>query len=279
MCYSNEERDELAVLLPEEVNGWRPAEDDRIFDPETIFDYIDGAGEVYRAFGFRRLFARHFAKSGQPDIYADVFDMGTSANAFGVFTHDPEGKDVGIGQGSKGQGSLLSFWKDRYFISLFAEEETEESKQALMAIAHEVDRTLERTGPLPLIVSYLPDENRIEGRIHYFFNHLILNFHYFVADENILFLDENTQGALAFYRWADSTYPLLLILYPDVAKTSEAHDNFIQTYMPDAGASDLIQTENGKWTAARVKKNLLIIVFDAPSREEAEKKLGEVRLK
>lgn len=111
---------ELRDLLPMEIHGWKTAEEDREFNPETIFDYIDGAGEVYRAYNFEKLLSRHYFKKGQPEIFADVFDMGTPADAFGVFTHDLEGEDLGIGQGSTYNGGLLSFWKDRFFLSLYA---------------------------------------------------------------------------------------------------------------------------------------------------------------
>ncbi|MCK7482265.1 MAG: hypothetical protein M0C28_37800 [Candidatus Moduliflexus flocculans] len=92
--------------------------------PRPIFDYIDGAGEVYRSYNMRRLVARRFHKDGRPDIVVDAFDMGSAADAFGVFTHDLDGEDASIGQGSAYKAGLLSFWKDRYFLSVYAEEET-----------------------------------------------------------------------------------------------------------------------------------------------------------
>ena len=58
MCMSPKDGDmDLGVLLPKEINGWSVTEEDRLFDPETIFDYINGAGEVYRAFNFKSLLA------------------------------------------------------------------------------------------------------------------------------------------------------------------------------------------------------------------------------
>jgi len=42
--------DELRSLLPGSIGEWKAEGEDRIYDPRTIFDYIDGAGEVYRAY-------------------------------------------------------------------------------------------------------------------------------------------------------------------------------------------------------------------------------------
>ena len=38
--------------------------------------------------------ARRFHKDGKPDIVVDAFDMGSSEDAFGVFTHDLDGEDA-----------------------------------------------------------------------------------------------------------------------------------------------------------------------------------------
>ena len=49
---------DLARLLPGEIAGWKPAGEDRMFTRENIFDYMDGAGEIYLAFGFRQVLVR-----------------------------------------------------------------------------------------------------------------------------------------------------------------------------------------------------------------------------
>ncbi|MDH5384663.1 MAG: hypothetical protein OEY18_08150 [Candidatus Aminicenantes bacterium] len=267
---------DLGVLLPKEINGWEAKAPDEFYDPNTIFDYINGAGEVYRAYNFERLLARHFTKEAEPRIIADLFDMGTAKNAFGVFTHDPEGEDVGIGQDSTYKGGLLSFWKGRFFISLYAEEETEGAKATLMALGKMVASSIKQEGIHPDLVSLFPRENLKERRIQYFYNHLILNYHFFVADENILFLGRETEAALAAYKEGNEIVHVLLVRYPGERKAGDAYKSFIQAYMPEAKDSDLIRTENDKWTAVRLKGDLLIIVFDAPSGSQAEAVIARI---
>ena len=120
----------LASFIPAEFTGWT-IEEDQVFDAETIFKYVDGAGEVYRSYNMKSLFARRFAAKGKPALVVDLFDMGTSEDAFGLFTHDLDGEDAATGQGSTYKGGLLSFWKGRYFASVYAEDETPETKQAV----------------------------------------------------------------------------------------------------------------------------------------------------
>lgn len=276
MCKSPDNQS-LSSLLPQEVSGWSAQEEDTFYNPETIFDYINGAGEVYRAYNFKTLLAKKYTKEGQPVIHADLFDMGASRNAFGVFTHDPEGEDVGIGQGSTYKGGLLSFWKGRFFASLFAEEETEEAKEALLSLGRRVALAVADEGEIPTIVSLLPQDNLVAKRVHYFFNPLILNFHYFVADENILQIGVKTDAVFAHYIVDDERFYLMLILYKDEEKSAAAYSRFVETYMPDAAEPGLVQTEDGKWTGIRMADELLILVFDAPSESAAQTLLGQVR--
>ena len=42
----------LEDLLPREIYGWQAKGKDEFYDPQTIFDYINGAGEVYRSYNF-----------------------------------------------------------------------------------------------------------------------------------------------------------------------------------------------------------------------------------
>jgi hypothetical protein len=63
---SRDEADDVSRYLPEEMNGWRAEGKDEAYNLETIFDYIDGAGEVYRSYNFQGLLARRYFKRGQP---------------------------------------------------------------------------------------------------------------------------------------------------------------------------------------------------------------------
>ena len=277
MCMSPKDGSaELGALLPKEINGWSVSEEDKLFDPETIFDYINGAGEVYRAFNFKSLLARQFSRKGQPKIIADLFDMGSAKDAFGIFTHSFEEEEIAIGQGATYMGGLLSFWKGRFFVSLYAEEETAEAKEALFLLAKKVAASIADEGEIPRIVSLFPARNLDRARIRYFHNYIILNYHFFVADENILRLDQETDAALGLYKYNGERFYLLLVQYVGKEKAREAFENFVAVYMPDAGESSIVKTEDDKWSAARLNGDLLSVIFNAQSESQAKEILDNV---
>ena len=101
---------------------------------DNLYDYINGGAELYLSYGFNKVINRTYLRPEQPDIVVDLFDMGTSQNAYGVFSHSMETVDAAYGQGSQYSEGLLLFWKDRYYVSIMSYPETTESKKALLAL-------------------------------------------------------------------------------------------------------------------------------------------------
>src|SRR5512139_3208993 len=118
---------------PDEGAGWRAKAPADRYDRRTIFEYIDGHGEVYLAYGMNACDTRRYAgPASEGDVVVDAFEMETPAGAYGVFTHSREGEPTDVGQGaSYGYGTLL-FWKGRYFVSVYAERESDPARVAVM---------------------------------------------------------------------------------------------------------------------------------------------------
>lgn len=262
-------------LVPNKIRGWKAQGEVEVYDRETIFDYIDGAGEIYRSYGFRELAVVRVSKAGQPDIIIELFDMGTPEDAYGVFTHSGGGKEVGMGQGSDYRKGLLCFWKSNFFVCLQTEQETPESKEVLFDLARKIDGNITTTGAKPELLSCLPDEGRQRQSIRYFHIHSSLNYHYFLSDQNILKLDRRTEAVLARYT-PDQCY-LLCVRYRSSELAKEAFDSFVNAYIPEAKESGIAQIDNGKWVAAEREREFIVVVFDAPTSSFAQDLLRAVR--
>jgi len=266
--------EELQSVLPDRVLTWSKAEEDRFYDSQTIFDYIDGAGEVYRAYHMQRCLSRRYVSLEGPAIILDVFEMASSYDAFGVFTHDPDGEELGIGQGAVYRSGWLGFWKDRFFVSLYADEDTEAAKQALRELAGKAASLIKKEGPKPQILSRLPKKGLQAASVRYFHDHPVLNRHYFISTENILRLGGRTEAVLATYQLKEGAAQTLLVIYPDAEKAKEAYSSFLKHYLPDADPSGMAQLETKKWCGAAMKGSLLAVVLEADSREIAKDLLG-----
>ena len=271
--------DEHFKSLPESIGDWKAGEKDEIYDRKTLYDYMNGGAELYLAFDFRQVFVRRYSGPNENGIVLDIYDMGSSAEAFGIFSSDREDEDIGIGQGSEYGAGLLRFWKDRYFVSVIAQGDEETAGPVMIEIAKSVAGLIEQTGEEPGLTKVLPEKGLIKNRTSFFHSDVNLNNRFFVASENILNLHRETDCVFAEYGFnSGETVYLLIVKYGTPELAGEAVRSFVNTYMPEAGETKYIKTENGKWTAAETRNNYVIIVFDAQQKEQALKLISNVTI-
>jgi len=275
---------DLAALMPAEVRGYRPQGPDETYDRDTLFDLIDGGAEVYRSLNVHRVLSRRYEKPDSAEILVDLFDMGSSNDAYGAFHHDMrEGKDAGVGFESEHQGSSLFFWKDHYFVSVVALADTRATRAAVLAIAKAIDRAIRSRGAKPDLVRMLPSKGLVKSQIHYFHDWKLLSRLYSLGEDNLLMLGNDTEGTLARYRsrvkahGAEPRAPaaLLLVRYASDADARKARDRFAQKRLGGAKGDSVVESDDGRWTGVVLVGNILVGVLDAPSEKQARTLLSE----
>jgi len=260
--------DNLHSILPAEVNGWKKAAPPETYDKSNLFDYIDGGAELYISYNFQKLLAVRYKAAGDEEIVIDIFDMGNSYDAYGLFSHGREREDGLTGQGSEYNAGLLTFWKDRFYVSILAYPETEGKKEIVLRLGRKLSQAIPQEGPLPPVINLLPQPDLVPESVRYFHHYIWLNSHFFIANQNILLIDDDTQAVLAKYKTADKPLHMLIALYPDETKAEKAAQSFLKNYLPDA-REGMAQLPDGRWTGCRLAGNRLSVVLNAPSREVA----------
>jgi hypothetical protein len=256
---------DLSRLLPAEVDGWKPKGKDQYFDHNNLFSLINGGAEVYRALNVKKVIDRRYQNPRGPDIIVDVFDMGSSQDAFGAYHIDiREEQDVGVGHESEFQGGSLYFWKDRYFVSVVALKQTEDSKKAVIAFGKAIGKKIPRKGKKPELVGRLPQEGIVKSQVHYFHDWEGLNRLHFISEENLLGLSKETEGLLARLHPAGA---LVLIRYPHEKDAGLAYKRFTDNFRDD----------DEKFSAAMASGSLLALVLSVGSKGEAREILGGIK--
>jgi hypothetical protein len=233
--HANTLRD-LGARIPKQFKSWTAEPKDRLYDEETIYSYIDGGAELY--------------------------------------THDTDGNLIDIGQDARYRPGWLSFWKHRYFVSIYMEEESDAAEKAVKALGREVAASIVEKGFRPRILQKLPSEGLVSGSIRYLHHPIVLNYHFYISDENILNLSAKTEALLANYKVGTEAARLLLISYTNLKMAKKSLKDFSKYYLPDADKTGFAKVENGKFAAAFLKDKLLTIILESDSRQLAEKLLA-----
>jgi hypothetical protein len=266
----------METLLPASARGWNLAETPVHYPGMKIFEYMDGAGEIYRAYDFRDLLVGRYARPGEEEILVELFDMGSPENAYGVFTYmRGRGPAQPIGQAGEYKGGLLTFWKGEHFVCVQTDRETPDARDAVLEIGRAIGSGMKESGGLPEIVGFLPGDLISPETVKYFYRDEILNIHYYIGEGNLLHLGVGAEGVLTRTRGERGF--LLLVRYPSEGRSAEAWASFRRHVMPGADSGSAARKENGRWMDCRQVGRHCVLVFEAPTPDRAAEIIESVK--
>lgn len=147
------DRKSLAGLLPK-VEGWQLAEAPRTFLPSSLFEYINGAAESYLAYAFEELIVADYSRQSPASMLTlEIYEMGTSENAFGIYSQErsPESEFLSIGGEGYYETGSLNFIAGSKYIKILCPDCGAEDKPALLRFGRSIEENLPgRDLPRPL---------------------------------------------------------------------------------------------------------------------------------
>lgn len=269
---------------PSEVHGWKLASAKGLeVTPKTIFDYMDGAGELYLAYRFHGLRVWTYSLDAAATITVEAFEMGSPEDAFGVLSQDLEGAEVKIGRRSVYAMGFLQFWQGRWYFRILADFDTPESRRAVLGLGRALAAQVPGEGKEPEILARLPSKGLAAKSVRYFHTQICLNALYFFAVENLLQLSRKTDAVMGDYRLGAESAKLLIIQYPKASDAANARATFLRGYLPELPVStdpvQMAHIENGEWVGLRLEGKYLVLAFKSRSRDVCERLLTAVNLK
>jgi hypothetical protein len=258
--------------LPEHFMSYH-ASDKLNYVGKELYDYINGGAELYLSYGLVSMTGcKYNGDNDLPQVTVEIYEMTSSANAFGVYTQSRDKEEQDYGQGSQSFPDFILFWKDRYFVIVNTQEVTPESGNAIRYLAGLIDKSIPETGETPAIIRCLPEKGLSPAGFLYFHHYIWLNAYFFIADYNIVNINEQTDAILAKYGEADARSYLLIVEYPDEKTALEACEHLREKYAPELNATNpLVELEDETWFTVWTQGNKLGAIFNGMSREETEK--------
>lgn len=113
----------LISLLPQkgELAGWRQTYEARFFTPDDLFEYIDGAADLYLQYGFQMVLTTDYAAGADSSgVTVEVYTMASPLHAFGMYAAERSPSEPAIAIGVEGYHSanVLNFYKGPYYVKL-----------------------------------------------------------------------------------------------------------------------------------------------------------------
>jgi len=230
------------------VDGFKLTEEQASYDPNNLWDIIDGAADLYLLYGFQDLHIARYTDTDSIEIKVEIYHHNTPVNAFGMYSQERDTADQYISVGTQGymQDGILIFLTGSYYIKLSTFQHGQLPQQKMVTIARAVDKLLHQVHELPNELQYFP----VEGRISHAEQFVAQSFLGYSFLNNAFVVPYHTQDAMC---------KLFLI-------SSKTHDDAaaIAKLMSQAVGSDSVQTMGKELYRMHDPKNgfLMIAVVD-----------------
>jgi len=234
---------QLASLLPE-VPDWDLSEDPQSYYPENLFEYINGAAEIYLSYDFHELIVAQYQRSGMESSLAiEIYDMGSTENGFGIYSAEryPENTFIPIGvQGYLEEGSL-NFLVGRYYVKLLCFDCGDSSNTALETFAQRISTRVRDKGELPSVLKAFPEQGRLPNTERFILN-------------NVMGYSFLHHGFLANYQSGDVAFDCFVIRGRD-EKNAE---DMLELYLDAKGKANVRSISEGYQISDKYYQNIFL---------------------
>ena len=289
------------IILPKVIGNWTRSDSQQAITSDTIFSYMNGAGELYLSYRFNHLDVSEYTYENHDDIQVELYYMVSSDDAYGLLSLDLEGEHISFDDAAPdasgktipmspvaryGAG-LLRLWSDNLYARIIVYRETPEAKQAIIDLGKAIVDGRKRSLP-PDLLKRVPQKigdtwELRPNRLSYFRSHMVLNSIYYISHENILNLDISAEAVAAAYKDISGSSEVkpcqfILINYENPERAVKALKRFYDAYLNEFTKNISVDNPNEKpdffkleegWFGYKLTGKYLAIVSGCPNRESA----------
>ncbi len=175
---------ELKTKLPQ-IPGWDIDETVETFDPDNLFERINGAAPGYLLYNFQELtvfvYNQKVAGDDVPYITIQIYRHATENDAFGIYASERPSESNFLSIGAEGyqEGSMLNFFVDRLYVKIESPSTSDEVVKNIKQVAQEFANNINRQAKFPIQLQNFPAEDKLTHSEQYipsgFLGHEFLN--------------------------------------------------------------------------------------------------------
>lgn len=148
-----------------EVTGWKQSGDIQTYIPPTLYEYINGAADLYLMYDFEELKVAEYLNGRKASAIVDVYRHKTPTHAFGIYSQErlPNANFIDVGAQGYIENNVFNFLTGPYYVKISSYNTGSEDREVLLAFAQKVSENLGKKGTLPSILTTFPAEGKVEN--------------------------------------------------------------------------------------------------------------------
>ncbi len=162
-------------LLPKN-EIWMSTEDPQNYFPENLYEYIDGAAEIYLAYDFKELVVGQYKRTdADASLSVEIYDMGNEKNSFGIYSAErfPDTRFISVGNQGYLEEGTLNFIVGRYYIKLLCFDCGDKSEAFLRFFAENILSKVKNKGQMPPLLKMFPREALVVNSEKFILNNFL----------------------------------------------------------------------------------------------------------
>ncbi|MFB3903532.1 MAG: DUF6599 family protein [Acidobacteriota bacterium] len=139
-----------------QVPGWSQEGALRSYEPDNLFDYMNGNAEGYLIYRFEKM-QGVTCKCGEDTLIIDVSEMADPEYAYGIFlaNRDPRQPTQAIGMGGQVLPRKATFAKGKYYVELAASPDKDHTA-SLQKFISVIEKAITEKSEIPVVISWFP---------------------------------------------------------------------------------------------------------------------------
>jgi hypothetical protein len=145
-----------------EIKGWKQTGGILTFSPRKLYDYIDGAADLYLTYDFQELKVAEYQNEKKASVTVEIYRHKTPTQAFGIYSQERLSNANFLEIGGQGfiEKDILIFTQANYYVKINSADTGAEDEEVLLTFAKKVAENLGEKGSLPPLLSSFPEEGK-----------------------------------------------------------------------------------------------------------------------
>ena len=149
--------------------GWSVVPGEKVYTSSNLWDFIDGAAEVFLSYGFVDLNLADYRDTAGAEVRVELYRQRSASDAFGIYSaeRNPEYTFVNVGTQGYVEDGVLNFLCGIYYVKITSHRPGAEGRDAMMQIARKLDEHLNQVKAWPAVLALFPREGALTNAESY----------------------------------------------------------------------------------------------------------------
>jgi Family of unknown function (DUF6599) len=147
------------------MSGWKQVGEIQTFNPNTLYEYINGGADLYLAYDFEDLKVAEYQNDKKASVTVEVYRHRTPTHAFGVYSQErvPGANFIDVGIQGYQEKDALNFLSGNTYVKITGYDIVPEDQTILLAFAKAVAGNLGEKGAFPSVLAAFPAEGKVKN--------------------------------------------------------------------------------------------------------------------